>query len=167
MKIVNRLLLILHGLVGIGGMAGGLAAITNPQAPLGMSVDTLKYSPFSSYLIPGILLFGVIGLGNILCAASMLIKSKYQGYISSVFSWALVIWIIVQCIMLHVIVHLHVIFFTIGIVQAFLSIIILFNENLFPANIINNILIILEKKFPGNIVLRNIVKIEKEIRKNI
>ncbi len=140
MKVVNRVLFILHVLVGLGAMSGGLAAITDPGKPLGMPVEALKYSPFSDFLIPGILLFGVIGLGNILCAVTFLFKIKYQGYVSSVFSWALVIWIIVQCIMLRAVVFLHVLFFIIGLVQAALSAAFLFEKRLFPTNIILKIL---------------------------
>jgi len=68
MKIINRLLLILHGFVGLGAMGGGMMAILNPDGPGGMAVDVLKNSPFSNFLIPGIILFTVIGLGNIFSA---------------------------------------------------------------------------------------------------
>lgn len=136
MKIVHRLLFAIHVFVGIGAMAGGLAAITNPEQPLGMSLEALKNSPFSNYLIPGIILFTVIGLGNLFSAVTLHFKSRFQGYISSVFSWALVIWIVVQCIMLNAIAFLHILFFGIGIVEAVLSMIILFEQRLFPANLI-------------------------------
>lgn len=136
MKIINRLLLILHGFVGLGAMGGGMMAILNPNGPGGMAVDILKNSPFNNFLIPGIILFAVIGLGNIFSAITILLKSRYQGYISSVFGWALVIWIIVQCIMLQMVIYLHIIFFIIGLVQATLAMIILFKNKLFPANII-------------------------------
>jgi hypothetical protein len=139
MKTVYRLLFVLHAFVGIGAMAGGLAAITNPQEPLGISADALKNSPFSNYLIPGIILFAIIGLGNVSAAVTILFKSRFQGYISSVFGWALVIWIVVQCIMLNMIAALHVIFFAIGLVEAVLAMIILFKQRLFPANLILNI----------------------------
>ena len=130
MKKVYRLLFALHLFVGIGAMAGGLAAITNPQAPLGISVEVLKNSPFSNFLIPGIILFTIIGLGNIISALMFRFKSRFQGYISSVFSWALVIWIVVQCIMMNAIVFLHVLFFIIGLIEAGLSMIILFEKRL-------------------------------------
>jgi hypothetical protein len=158
---VFYLLLVLHAFVGIGGMAGGLAAIIEPQAPMGISVDILKFSPFNNFLIPGILLFGVIGLGNVFSALSMFLKFKYQAYISTVFSIALVIWIFVQCIMLQSIAYLHVIFFIIGLIQTFLSAIILFYEHLFPSNIILRIFKMLEKKFPDNFILKNIAKLER------
>lgn len=135
MKIINRLLLILHGFVGLGAIGGGMMAILNPDGPGGMAVDVLKNSPFSNFLIPGIILFTVIGLGNIFSVITMLLKSKYR-YISSVFGWALVIWIIVQCIMLQMVIYLHVLFFIIGLVQSILAMIILFKNKLFPTNII-------------------------------
>lgn len=138
MKIVYRLLFGLHLFVGIGALAGGLAAITNPFGPMGMPTEPLKNSPFSNYLIPGIILFVIIGLGNIISAIMFRFKSRYQGYISSIFSWALMIWIIVQCIILKSIVSLHVIYFIIGLIEAVLSMIILFEQNLFPSNIIKS-----------------------------
>lgn len=146
MKIIYRVLLFLHVFVGLGAMFGGSAAIVNPNQPLGMPVDTLKYSPFSNFLIPGIILFTVIGLGNLFGAAAILFKMKFQSYISIVFGGALVIWIIVQCIMQRAVVHLHVIFFIIGIIEAVLAIIILFKQRLFPANLILRIYEEIKKK---------------------
>ncbi len=145
-KLLEKFLLFLHVLVGLGAMAGGLAAITDPRSPLGITVEALKYSPFRNFLIPGILLFTVIGLGNIFSALMFLIKTKYQGYISSIFGWALVIWIVVQCIMLQAIVFLHVLFFVIGLIQAALSLVLLFEQRLFPANMILNVWEKWEKK---------------------
>lgn len=136
MKLVYRFLFSLHVFVGIGALLGGTSALLNPLNPLGASVDSLKNSPFSNYLIPGIILFSILGLGNILSALTLHFKSKFQGYISSIFSWALVIWIVVQCIMLNDVVFLHALFFIIGLVQAGLSIILLFQQRLFPTNII-------------------------------
>ena len=156
MKKVCRLLFVLHLFVGVGAMAGASMAILNPYTPGGMSTDSLNNSPFSNFLIPGIILFIVIGLGNIFSAISMIFKSKYQGYISSIFSWALVIWILVKCIMLRTVIYLHVIFFIIGLVQAFISFMILFEEKLFPSNIILNILKRLQRKFPNSNIRKHI-----------
>ncbi len=138
LKKVYRILFFLHVFVGIGAMAGGLAAMTNPESPLGASVEALKNSPFSNFFIPGIILFVVIGLGNVMSAFLFRFKLRFQGYISSVFSWALVIWIIVQCIMLNAVVFLHVLFFAIGFIQAILSMIILFQQHLFPTNLVRS-----------------------------
>lgn len=136
MKRIYRLLFALHLFVGIGAIFGGLAAIIDPEEPLGITVEALKNSPFKNYLIPGIILLTIIGLGNIFSALMCRFKSKFQGYISSVFGWALVIWIVVQCIMLNAVAFLHILFFIIGVIEAVLSAIILFKQRLFPANLI-------------------------------
>lgn len=136
MSKIYHILFGLHVFVGVGALAGGFATIINPQEPLGMSVMFLKNSPFRSYLIPGIILFTIIGLGNMISAIMMRFKFRYQGYLSSVFSWALVIWIVIQCIMLNVIGFLHVLYFIIGLIEAILSMMILFREHLFPSNIV-------------------------------
>ena len=159
---VYKISLVLHLFVCLGAMAGGSAAILSPKGPMGMPVDALKYSPFSDFLIPGIILFAVIGLGNLFSAVMMFLKSKYQGYISGAFSFALVIWIIVQCIMLRTVVSLHVIFFIIGLVQSLLSIVILFNQHLFPTNIIINMISKLYEKYPNNDIIKTIYIIEKK-----
>jgi hypothetical protein len=144
---VYRLLFSFHVFVGIGALAGGLAAIINPNEPLGLTVEALENSPFSNFLIPGIILFTVIGIGNITSAFFMSrFKLRFQGYMSSVFSWALVIWIIVQCIMLNTVVFLHVLFFVIGLIKVVLSMIILYEQRLFPVSLILNILENLKRK---------------------
>lgn len=135
---MHKILFALHLFIGLGAMAGGLGAILNPTNPMGVPIELLKNSPFDDFLIPGIILFTVIGIGNVISAVIMLFKSRYQGYISSVFSWALVIWIIVQCIIINTISILHVVFFLIGVIEVFISTSILFEQNLFPANLIIN-----------------------------
>lgn len=136
MKKLYGLIFTLHVIIGLGGMVGGLAAILNPESPLGAPVELLKNSPFSNFLIPGIILFTVIGVGNIVSAAVIPLKWRFQGYLSSVFSWALVIWIVVQCIMINAIAPPHVITLIVGLIEAALSMIILFKQRLFPANIV-------------------------------
>jgi hypothetical protein len=136
MRKVYRSLFILHIFVGVGALFGGGTAVINPKTPFGITVEALKNSPFSDFLIPGIMLFGVIGLGNLLSALMFRFKSRFQGYMSSVFGWALVIWIVVQCVMLNAVAPPHVIFFLIGLVQAVLAMALLFEQRLFPANIV-------------------------------
>lgn len=121
-------LIVLHVFVGLGALFGGLTGIINPQDPLGIPVETLKYSPFSNFLIPAIILFVVIGLGNIISAYMFRFRSKYQGYISGSVGCALVIWIVVQCIMMQAVVFLHVFYFIIGLIQATLALLILMEQ---------------------------------------
>lgn len=63
--------------------------------------------------------------------------------------------------MLQTVVSLHVIFFIIGLVEAFLSAIVLFAQHLFPVNIVLEIVTKTEKKYPDNIIIKNILKLER------
>ena len=138
MKKLYRFLFCLHIFVGIGAIFGGLASILNPQEPLGVTAESMPNFPFANFLIPGIILFTIIGLGSIISALAIIFKSKYHGYISCVFSFALMIWIIVQCIMISLLTFLHVLYFLFGLIGVVLSVIILLNLGLFPTNIFNN-----------------------------
>jgi len=137
---IRRMLVISHIGVGLGAMAGGLCAITDPLSPMGMPLEALEHSPFNSFLIPGLILFGLIGVGNLACALLYRVKCRCQGYASSVVGWALSIWIIVQCIMLQAVVFLHVLFFLIGVFQAVLAASILLENRQFPANVVSALL---------------------------
>lgn len=92
------------------------------KTPLGVPLYLLENSPFTDYLIPGNVLFSLIGLGNVMGAVIMFrLKPKHQGYISLLLSLALVTWIVVQCIILNTIAFLHVLFFVIGVVKGALA----------------------------------------------
>lgn len=126
----------IHIFVGIGGAAGGLAAITNPVSPLGVSTDMLKNGPFTDYFIPGLVLFCVIGLGNMFAAYAVLKKIKYHEILSGILGALLAGWILIQCLILLAVGALHVIFFFIGAIQCLLSFVLLYQKNLFPASLL-------------------------------
>jgi len=140
MKIICRALIAIHIFVGIGALAGGLAAIVNPISPLGMPAHALSGSPFSDFLIPGVILFGFIGVGNIFGAFMFRLKSGAQGYISAVLGCGLALWIIIQCIMLWAIAALHVIYLVIGLIQGGLAVALLYDRNMFPLDILRKLL---------------------------
>jgi hypothetical protein len=96
---------------------------------LGISVDVLQNSPFNSFLIPGIILFLVVGLGNILAAAVLFKKIAHSLYISHFMGLVLVGWIVVQCIMMRTINILHIIYFAIGALITVLSLNLLLKQN--------------------------------------
>ncbi len=136
----TKILFILHIFVGIGAIAGGLAAILNPEGPMGITTDALVKSPFSNFLLPGLILFFVIGIGNLASAIQMRFNWKYGIYINNVLSWALILWIVIQCVMLQSVVLLHIVFFLIGVIEVVISFNLLMEENLFPAKLIRKLL---------------------------
>lgn len=128
MKIARMILLSLHVLVGIGALVGGFAAIMNPYEPLGMTTDALKDSPFDTYLIPGIILLVLLGIGNLLSAGLFALKWRWQGFLSGFFSATLVFWIVIQCVMLRSIAFQHILFFGVGALMGLLSLTLIFNQ---------------------------------------
>ena len=132
MKRIRKISLIIHILVGVGALFGGLLAMLYPESPMGIDSDSLPNMPFASFFIPGLILFVVMGLGNLTGAVLQWKRSALAAYATGIVGGALVIWIMVQCYMLSTIVALHMIFFLIGAVQCLLALLQLYDQNMFP-----------------------------------
>jgi len=127
-----KALKILHYFIGVGAVFGGLAAVLNPEGPMGISPEVLVNGPFKTFLIPGLFLLLFLGVGNILAGWFTRKKLKAQGYISGMLASGLVFWILIQCYIMQDINILHVIYFFLGAVQGILSLILLVRDRPFP-----------------------------------
>lgn len=79
------LLALLHLLLGLNALAGGVMLLAKPNgALLGMEQNWLQASPFSNYLVPGILLLVFNGIVPLCVATGLLGKCnwKWPGYIN-------------------------------------------------------------------------------------
>lgn len=121
---MNKLLMGLHLLIGFGALMGGLAAILNPQSPMGISPETLN-GFFDNFLIPGLFLFIVIGLGNLLGFYLLKKTFGFANYYSFLMGIILVLWIVIQCLILKEVVFLHVLFFGLGSIQVIGNILVI------------------------------------------
>lgn len=111
-KITSTILLIING---IGALSAGIGFIRHPDgSAVGIDISVLKYSPFSNFLIPGILLFIFNGLCSLIALFLVYSGNRNAGLSVLVQGVILLIWIIVQVIMLQTINPLHLIFFLIG-----------------------------------------------------
>jgi len=146
-KLLRSIMLVFHVIVGMGALAGGLGAILNPVAPGGASVDLLKTGPFESFLIPGIILFTLFGLGNLAAATWLVVHWKkpergalIHGYAAGTLGAGMIIWIVVQCVMLQMILPLHVIMFCVGALQGLYAFKLLWDRSAFPVNLVRQVL---------------------------
>jgi len=114
-------LFVIHLFVGLGAMAGGLAAILNPIDPLGAPLSLLEGSPFRSFLLIGLFLFTVLGLGNLLAALLVARFSVVGAPFSKKLGVLMMLWIVIQCVIISSVVALHIIFFVIGALQVVLA----------------------------------------------
>jgi hypothetical protein len=96
-----RVLLSLLVFEGISATPPGLLLILDPKGGLmRMPLTMLRGSPFHDFMIPGLILFAVLGLGAFLVAASLLALRHGAWTAALVFSFALMTWIAVQVVMI-------------------------------------------------------------------
>ena len=85
----------------LSGLGGGSFLIADPTGEtLNLSLSFLINSPFPDYLIPGIILFTVLGVYPLIVTAGLW-KRKYWGWLGSIFlGIALLIWIFVEILII-------------------------------------------------------------------
>lgn len=111
-KIAVIILLILTAINAL--IAGGLFILDPSGQKMGMTTDYLKHSPFSSFLIPGIILFIVNGILNLFTATITIKKSSQAIKLIILQGILLCGWIVVQVLMVQTINPLHIAMFVIG-----------------------------------------------------
>jgi hypothetical protein len=65
--------------LGVGAVASGIGLIADPTGGLGMSTSVLADSPFSDFLVPGIILFLAVGVFPLVVAVSALRGAGWVG----------------------------------------------------------------------------------------
>lgn len=114
-KSIRIIAVILLILLGISAIFGGGAFIIDPSGELiQMPVSLLEHSPFSTFLIPGLILFLLNGVSSIVIAVFVI--RVYRYYPELVIFQGIVqdLWIVAQLIMIQSISVLHYVFFTVG-----------------------------------------------------
>ncbi|MEQ9378625.1 MAG: hypothetical protein RIG68_25780 [Imperialibacter sp.] len=100
--------------LGVGAMGGGAFLIISPSGELigSLPLSILEHSPFASFLIPGVILFLILGLAPCLTAIALIKKPKsrlaeklnlfkdmhWAWSFSIYIAFALIIWIQVETI---------------------------------------------------------------------
>lgn len=132
MRVVSILLAIVHWFVGLGALVGGSAAVLDPVHPLGISTEVLRNGPFTDFLIPGLFLAFVLGLGNLVVGVLVYRHGRWHELTSGLWGCFLVGWIVVQCWVLWAVTALHVVYFALGVLQGLLALVLLVSHRAFP-----------------------------------
>ncbi len=117
MKCVRLWALILLMFLGVGGIAGGVPMIvsslrhSNGLIPLSL----LQYSPFRSYLVPGIILLLSNGLLPLWIYLRVKRRQPLYGLWTALQGCVLFGWLTVECIMLRLVAWLHLFYFAIAL----------------------------------------------------
>lgn len=135
-KTARNILLFLLAFLGIGAVFGGGVLIISPDGKLfGMPLSLLENSPFSSFLIPGIILFTMLGLMPICTIFALIKKPKSElaermnffpdmhwAWTSGIYvAFALIIWIQVEMTFLRAVHWSHSFYMFIGISIIFVA----------------------------------------------
>lgn len=101
---------------GISACFGGYMLMSKPDGSgLDMPVSFLEHTPFSNYLIPGIVLFVANGLLSLVVVFFVLTKSVHYIKLTMLQGFVLTGWIMVQMIMLQTVNYLHIILGSVGV----------------------------------------------------
>jgi hypothetical protein len=98
---IARLVVVLEVFLGLGALFGGGAFILAPDGHLlGMPVSLLAGSPFTSYLVPGIVLFTFVGVAPLLAAAMTLRRQPIAPIAAIAVGLTLIGWVSVEMVVL-------------------------------------------------------------------
>jgi hypothetical protein len=121
-KRLANVLGILQLFIGLGAVGGGLGLVLEPSgADLGIPLEMLNHSPFSDFLIPGIVLLIVNGLGSIAGSVLSFKLFQYAAEIALALGAFLVAWIIIQIYWIHSFHWLHALYLSLGIIELILG----------------------------------------------
>jgi len=128
-KIVKRKRLaiwlgILQLFIGIGAIPAGLAMIIDPSgSSLTMPLEMLANSPFSDFLIPGILLLLVNGIGSLVGGIASFLRYRFASEIAIGLGIFLIGWILAQIWWMGV--HwAHILYIILGIAELTLGLVL-------------------------------------------
>ncbi len=122
-KKTKRIILgILQSFVALGAIPAGLSMIITPDGSnIGMSISILNNSPFNDFFIPGIVLFSVNGLLNIIGAVFTFSRYRYYQPVGLLLGSFLTIWIFIQIYLIGLIHFLQPAYIAIGIMEIYFS----------------------------------------------
>lgn len=135
-KFFCKVQLFLIGFLALGAIGGGLVLIISPDGKLmGMPLSMLANSPFKSFLIPGIILFSILGIAPMLLILALLkkpvskIAERFNFFSNMHWSWtysiyvafALILWIQIQMAFLSAVSWLHTFYMFLAIGIIFIS----------------------------------------------
>jgi hypothetical protein len=94
-KGIRIALAVIEACIGLGAIGGGIALLIGAMGQW-LPVAFLQGTPFSDYIIPGLLLTVVVGGGMLLAAATQFIAREWTVLLSAAMGLVLIGWEIVE-----------------------------------------------------------------------
>jgi hypothetical protein len=110
---VRQLLIGLLAFNGIGAVSGGIGLI---RGGMGLPLRLLEGTPFSDYMIPGLILALIVGTSSLAAAIAVGKRAEIAGLVSIVAGEVLLGWIVTEFVMIPSAWILQLLFFLIALV---------------------------------------------------
>jgi peptidoglycan/LPS O-acetylase OafA/YrhL len=86
---------------GLSGLLGGIGLVLDPTGEsLQIPLSWLEGSPFDDYLVPGLILFFILGIFPLVVFYGLLKKTKWSWFAAMLVGVGLVIWIVVEILVI-------------------------------------------------------------------
>jgi hypothetical protein len=110
-------------LLGVGAIAGGAALVAAPDGSV-MHFDPaiLGGSPFRDFLVPGLILGGLFGIGSLVVAAAGFRRARPAPFCAFAIGCGQMVWIVVELAIIRELSFLHPTMFVLGLVIAAASV---------------------------------------------
>jgi hypothetical protein len=103
-------------LLALMALAGGAALVSAPDGSvMKMPLTMLDGSPFRDFLVPGMILGGLFGVGSLVVAGAALRSLRIAPFLAFAIGCAQMIWIVVELAIIEGVSILHPICFGIGL----------------------------------------------------
>jgi hypothetical protein len=93
-------LMVFMAIQAIGAIGGGIGLVQDPVENIGMPLSMLEGSPFSDYLIPGLILLILVGILPAVALHGVAHRRQWGWWLTVVGGVGLLIWIITEVVML-------------------------------------------------------------------
>jgi len=124
-KLVPMLEGLLQAFVALGALPCGVLLMVFPDGHvLKMPLSMLEGSPFSTFFLPGLVLFAVNGIGQATAAVLSFRRHRFAGHAGAVMGLGLMIWIFVQVSMIGGGHWLQYLYFAIGAAEVSLAVLL-------------------------------------------
>ena len=125
-------LLVLNGLAAVFG--GSKLVLDRSGKSLQLPLEFLLKSPFHDYLVPGLVLFIVLGLGSLVIAGLALARNNLHPLLTAIGGSVIVAWIVIQILMIRVLFVLQYVIGGLGVLLLIIGIVEWRRQNYFSLN---------------------------------
>jgi len=121
-KFIMYTLGVLQIFIGITAVQGGFGLVSDPSGTkMNVPLEHLENSPFINYLIPGLILLIVNGVGNVLAGIVTFFRTRYTGNLAMFFGVFLTLYMTIEVWFIGLLNLSQPLYFILGLVELILG----------------------------------------------